>query len=506
MNLKRREKIELLNFLNKLSEIGLKFKAIYNEELDELYEEYLDGMDGESGNFSEYEEKYKEDENGEEILHLFEDCREIVKKIFSFVDKEDIDLLETSMGLIQALKENIQKREIDIFAEIPALSLKTVLSFDDAIKLNGLVMHLMAIGKKLENEFEKEEDKGKKDIIAKECLSVLKKDEDILRMEIDNSDSMCPVDLKMLHIYNQALEVVNNYIACIKGEENSAVLDFSIEELKRNFIPLQEMLAGYDKELKLVGLINYLLETGGKLKHIHATMDGEEAEKAIDKLYKFLEDDLKKLEGERNRYSIHDSSEHMAIEALTLCREVVEHYMEAIESNDIGPVNESYSSVMKAGEMVNKYRETREKSRETGIAQYLIKAGKDLKILYKSKLEKNDIELRMENMLQQFLKDLEKMEKEKKKYFKVEEEDENAVIETAFALQPVDNNMAKIYDKGIEALNNYVEFIEENRDISLIDNAFRDATYIAYMLEETNSMVDDMQGSSTQAGTILGEA
>ena len=60
MKLRKEEKISLLQVVDKLIEVGRKFKAISNQEIDEIYEDYLDLLEGGSKGLLEYLEIYKE--------------------------------------------------------------------------------------------------------------------------------------------------------------------------------------------------------------------------------------------------------------------------------------------------------------------------------------------------------------------------------------------------------------------------------------------------------------
>ena len=330
----------------------------------------------------------------------------------------------------------------------------------------------------------------------------------MLKGELEKCDAYCPSDAKMLPLFEQALDIIESFKDFVDGKGELDNINFLIEELSRAIAPLEEMLAGYGKELRLVGLVNYIKNTGEKLIHTHANMDGEEAENVIDEIYNFLEDDLQRIEGERNTYSIHGESEKIAIKILEYSREIVESYMEAIDGNDITPVKDAQDTLMAAVELLDDYQAVRRESRETGLAQYLIKAGKNIKIISSSDMKESEIESRLEGMLEKLLKDLQKMEENKKAYFVVDEEDAEDARQASFALKPVEQNMREVFDRSIEVINNYIEFIDGEREPELIKKSFKVALYIASILEETGHTIEDMQAASTQesGSSIIGEA
>ncbi|HPZ08701.1 MAG TPA: hypothetical protein PL110_11345, partial [Candidatus Eremiobacteraeota bacterium] len=282
MKLRKEEKISLLQVVDKLIEVGRKFKAISNQEIDEIYEDYLDLLEGGSKGLLEYLEIYKERKSAsEKIIRMIEQIREIIGNYFEFIDDEDGDSLEASLELLKDLRKKSEEIEIDIFADLPPPSIKLALTFDDSVKINGLILHLLDLGKKLDEEFDKENDPLRKDNLRNEFLNILKNDTDLIEKEEKLYDRECPVDIKMIHILEETLQVIEGYKSFIEGQQDINTVRGLMDQLKRTSSPLQEILAGHDKELKLLGLVNYLMDTGKKLKIIHKTMDGEEAEGAI---------------------------------------------------------------------------------------------------------------------------------------------------------------------------------------------------------------------------------
>ncbi|MEQ8223443.1 MAG: hypothetical protein ABRQ37_14125, partial [Candidatus Eremiobacterota bacterium] len=158
MKLKKEEKIYLLQLLDTLKETGVAFKAISNQEIDELYEDYLDVIEKGRKTISDYEETLKEQkELSEEITGLLSELKKIIRNYIEFIYEEDIELLESSMKKIENLKNMAETIEIDIYADMPPPSIKLALTFDDAVKINGLLLHLLDIGKKLEQNDSKDE-------------------------------------------------------------------------------------------------------------------------------------------------------------------------------------------------------------------------------------------------------------------------------------------------------------------------------------------------------------
>ena len=155
MKLKRQDKNDMVAILFDLIELGEKFEGIYNEEIeDEMYEEYLEPLEETGNSLKEMEERY-EKEGLEENLDFIEEIQEIVKNYFLFAEEEVEEVLEKSLERLQSLKERVEKVEIDIYSDIPALPYRSVLSFEDAIKLKGLVIHLQKISERLEKQFSK---------------------------------------------------------------------------------------------------------------------------------------------------------------------------------------------------------------------------------------------------------------------------------------------------------------------------------------------------------------
>jgi len=494
MKLKKEEKNYLLQLLDNLKETGYTFKAISNQEIDELYEDYLDVLEKGRKTISDYEESFSEKQGlSEEITDILSDIRKIIRNYIEFIDEEDIELLEGSIKKIETLKNMAENIEIDIYAEIPPPSIKLALTFDDAVKINGLLLHLLDIGKKLE------QNDGKDDFIE-----TLEQDSIIIEKEEKLYDRDCPVDRKIIDIFEEAAGIIETYKEFIGEKKDLSCLRNSMEKIKLISTPLQEILAGHDKELKLLGLVNYLTETGKKLRHIHATMDGEEAENAIEEVLARLYRDLDRIEAERNRYSIHDESDKIGIEALELCRKITENFIEAIEGNNVTLVKESFDVILNASEFVSNYRKMHHEEKETSLPQYLIKTGKELKSIYTGNLENREKYFRI--MLERLEGDRKKLEEKKKKYFASQEISGEIKEQTSFIIKPVDTNVTDIYDKAIEIINNYINFIEEDKNIKLINDSFKMALYIDYLLNETDRMVEDIQSKAPEARAVIGEA
>ena len=383
--------------------------------------------------------------------------------------------------------------EIDIYADIPPPSIKLALTFDDAVKINGLLLHLLDIGNRLEQNDSKDD-----------FIETLEQDSIIIEKEEKLYDHDCPVDRKIIDIFEKAADIIEIYKEFIEEKKDLSCLRNSIEQIKIISSPLQDILAGHDKELKLLGLVNYLTETGKKLRHIHATMDGEDAENAIEEVLTGLYRDLDKIESERNRYSIHDESDKIGIEALDLCKKITENFIEAIEGNNVTLVKDSFDIILKAGELVGNYRKIHHEEKETSLPQYLIKTGKELKSIYTSNLE--DREKYFNIMLERLEVDRNKLEEKKKKYFDSHEISQEIKEQTSFIIKPVDGNVTDIYDKAIEIIDNYINFIEEDKNIKLINDSFEIALYIDYLLNETERMVEDIQSRGPKARAVIGEA
>lgn len=494
MKLKKEEKIYLLQLLDTLRETGGKFKAISNQEIDELYEDYLDVLEKGRQTISDYEETFREKKDlSEEITIILSDLRKIIRSYIEFIDEEDIELLESSLEKIETLKNIAETIEIDIYAEIPPPSIKLALTFDDAVKINGLMLHLLDIGKKLEHNDRKDE-----------FIDTLEQDYLLIEKEETLYDPDCPVDGKIIDIFKQSTDIIEIYREFIEEETDLSYLRNSMEQIKIISAPLQEILAGHDKELKLLGLVNYLMETGKKLRHIHATMDGEEAEHAIEEVLTGLHKDLNKIESERNRYSIHDESDKIGIEALELCRQITENFIEAIEGNNVTLVKDSFDIILKASELVGNYRKIHHEEKEMSLPQYLIKTGKELKSIYVSNLE--DMDKYFHVMLERLEEDRKKLEEKKKKYFDSRGISQEIKEQTSFIIKPVNTNMGEIYDKAIEIIDNYIKFIEKDKHIKLINDSFKMAIYIDYMLNETDRMVEDIQSKGPKGRAVIGEA
>jgi len=509
MKLKRQEKNELLKLLADLMDLNNKFRGIYNEEIEEIYEEHLDYLEALSGRLEAVKEKCEEDNERKDFLEFLEKCQDTIKTYFLFTEEEDLEFLDGSLKDLQDFKNNLDEAEIDIYLDLPLLSFRNILSFDDAIKLKGLAIHLQKTGERIEKEYDKENDEDSRRRTSALFLRNLKNDANMLKREIEKCDPCCPVDIKVLPLYEQALAMVVRFEDFLEGKDNLENINFALEDFSKSLVSLEEMLAGYNKELKLVGLVHYIRDTGEKLKTIHATMDGEEAEKAIEEVYNFLEDDIQRIESERNTYSIYGEGDKIGIDILEHCREIIESYLEGIEGNDITPVKESAHKLMEVLELVENYQTLQRQSRETGLAQYLIKVGKNLKVIQSSELGENEKEERFEAMLEKLLKDLTKVEEDKKNYFKSHGDDGEEALHASFALKPVEENMKDMFDRSIDVINNYMEFIEGERDTALINESFKISAYIASILEETGQMVDDMQGSISQdtgTSSIIGEA
>jgi len=494
MQLKKEEKIYLLQLLDTLKETGVTFKAISNQEIDELYEDYLEVIEKGRKAISDYEETLKEQkELSEEIAGLLSELKKIIRHYIEFIDEEDIELLESSMKKIEHLKNMAETIEIDIYADMPPPSIKLALTFDDAVKINGLLLHLLDIGKKLEQNDSKDE-----------FIETLEQDSIIIEKEEKLYDYDCPVDRKIIEIFEEASDTIEIYREFIEKQKDLSCLRSSMEQIKIISAPLQEILAGHDKELKLLGLVNYLTETGKKLRHIHATMDGEEAENAIEEVLTRLYRDLEKIESERNRYSIHDESDKIGIEALELCKKITENFIEAIEGNNVTLVKESFDIILKASELVSNYRKIHHEEKETSLPQYLIKTGKELKSIYTSNLEDKEKYFRI--MLERLERDRKKLEEKKKKYFTGRETSQEIKEQTSFIIKPVDAHVTDIYDKAIEIINNYINFIEKDKNVKVINDSFKMALYIDYLLNETDRMVEDIQSKGPKARSIIGEA
>ncbi|MEQ8169885.1 MAG: hypothetical protein ABRQ38_13415 [Candidatus Eremiobacterota bacterium] len=494
MKLKKEEKFYLLQLLDILKDTGEAFKAISNQEIDELYEDYLDVLEKGRKTISDYEETLKEQkEILEEITGLLSEVKKIIRNYIEFIDEEDIELIESSLKKLENLKSLAETIEIDIYADIPPPSIKLALTFDDAVKINGLLLHLLDIGKKLEQNDSKDD-----------FIETLEQDSIIIEKEEKLYDCDCPVDRKIIEIFEEASDIIEIYREFIEKQKDLSCLRNAMEQIKIISTPLQQILAGHDKELKLLGLVNYLTETGKKLRHIHATMDGEEAENAIEDVLKGLYRDLDKIEAERNRYSIHDESDKIGIEALELCRKITENFIEAIEGNNVTLVKESFDIILEASELVSNYRKIHHEEKETSLPQYLIKTGKEIKSIYTSNLE--DKEKYFHIMLERLEGDRKKLEEKKKKYFTDREISQEIKEQTSFIIKPVNTHITDIYDRAIEIINAYITFIEEEKNIKVINDSFKIALYIDYLLNETERMVEDIQSKAPEARAVIGEA
>ncbi|HPZ08541.1 MAG TPA: hypothetical protein PL110_10540 [Candidatus Eremiobacteraeota bacterium] len=500
--------LSLLDLSKELKEITIekievdeRYKKLYKQydqekettdtnEQDDTYDKYTDFLYDEINNILLYEQYYKYIDETEEAMAIFKKCQDIIKNFLECIEKKDRNLLQISIDDIEKIRPEIKESEIDIFLDLPTITFKTILSFDDAVKLNGLITNLITIGKKLESEYEKENQIIKESPVIISIISMLENNEIILKKEKESCDLDCPVDIKMMDVYKQSLKIINIYKDFIKGEKDLQLIKFSLVLLTALSDSLKEILGDNDKEIKLVGLINYLINIGNKLKHLYKNIDKEDFFIYTDEILDYLQEDQQNIELEISLYSGENKNDEIALEALELSGEVVENYIEIIEENNINIIESTFDTLKEAYLLVESYQNIQRKSREMGLASYLIKIGKNLKTLCTSSLQKDTLEKELEIIHKILFREQEKIEERREKYLSRDIEQEEDVSDIDSFLDPMETNMGEIYYLAMDIIDNYINFIEEDRNLDLINDSFKLATHIACLSEETEQMVN----------------
>ena len=491
MALDKEEKEEFLKLLGELIETGRIFEKIHNGEMEEKYDNYLERLEELSDKIVDYEEKYKDGEGEDEFLEVLTRTRRTIENYFLFFEEEDSDLLDDAADLLEDLKIMFEdyctdtQIFIDLPSIIPPLPLKIALSFDEAVHFNGLIKYFMDLGENLGSK--------KSRALSGYNLGLLNNSEGNIKSEVKLLNPDCPVDKIKLDIYDKALEVIDIYKGFIREKTSSEDLAPSLNNLKKFLPDLQELLAGYDKELKLMGLMGYLMDTGNKLNDIcNGVLNEDEGERLKGRIYRFLRDDLKKIEVEKERY-YKSMGGKFALEILELCRKMVENYIELIENEELSLLDENQLLIEKATYLFEEMQREQNEEQDGGLIVFLINRGKDLRAISSGNMTEEEKEGHFEVILRNLYRAIDKIEENKKEYEKPEEQGEEDVSSAVFALRPIDEKMKEIFMGSMEIVNNYIDFIEKERNKELIVKSFKIGAYLFSILEETDDMVMSFQ-------------
>jgi len=384
----------LIDLLICLIETGNQLKK---SDFDEGVEDCLARVEEFDKRLMVYLDRYRDELQGD-LQKKIDKINDMIENYFFFLkEDQDMELLQDTLEILQDLKTDFEELEDNI----SPLPLRMALSLDEVLKINGLIKYLIDLDSEL---------KGKRAIKGDYHFRMLRNSEDIIKEAISLSVPDCPVDMVKLDIYRNALSVVDNYKSFVKGEKELKEIP-SLEKLKEILPSIQEILAGYDKELKLIGLIDYLINTGQQIKDIYENMVEEDAERFKGRIYRFLKDDLKRIAAEKERYDKRYEVEKFALDALELCKEVVENYIKAIEANDPVIITEVQDNIMKAAGFVQKFKLAQQDTSETGLLQYLINTGRDLRDLMGRNMEEDEKEDYFEQILHNLYQALGKIDR-----------------------------------------------------------------------------------------------